>query len=55
MVTSTAENEATYFKKRGRDFEDSLHAIDEALDILAGISNGSRSFVELSNVSKSLL
>ncbi|CAD8154258.1 unnamed protein product [Paramecium pentaurelia] len=55
LILTTAENEQGYFKKRGRDYEDSLHAIDEALDILSGIANGKRSFAELSSVSKSML
>jgi hypothetical protein len=29
-VLATAENEAGYFKKRARDYDDALHAIDEA-------------------------
>jgi hypothetical protein len=48
---ATGESEATYVKKRSRDYDDSLNAIDEALDILSGISNGNRSFAELSRVS----
>ncbi|CAK64096.1 unnamed protein product (macronuclear) [Paramecium tetraurelia] len=55
LILATAESEQGYFKKRGRDYEDSLHAIDEALDILSGIANGKRSFAELSSVSKSML
>ncbi|CAD8066355.1 unnamed protein product [Paramecium sonneborni] len=55
LVLQTAESEQGYFKKRGRDYEDSLHAIDEALDILSGIANGKRSFVDLSSVSKMML
>ncbi|CAD8173819.1 unnamed protein product [Paramecium pentaurelia] len=55
LILTTAENEQAYFKKRGRDYEDSLHAIDEALDILSGIVNGRKSFVELSSISKQLL
>jgi hypothetical protein len=54
-VLSAAETEAGYFKKRGRDYEDALHAIDEASDILAAIYSGSGSFAEISRVSKSLL
>jgi hypothetical protein len=30
IVLATAESEAGYFKKRGRDYEDALHSIDEA-------------------------
>ncbi|CAD8080378.1 unnamed protein product [Paramecium primaurelia] len=54
-VLSAAETEAGYFKRRGRDYEDALHAIDEASDILATIYSGSGSFAEISRVSKSML
>ncbi|CAD8073137.1 unnamed protein product [Paramecium primaurelia] len=54
LIITIAENEQAYFKKRGRDYEDSIHAIDEALDILSGIANGRKSFVELSSISKQL-
>ncbi|CAD8186860.1 unnamed protein product [Paramecium pentaurelia] len=54
-VQTSAESEAGYFKKRGRDYEDALHAIDEASDILASIYSGSGSFVEISRVAKNML
>ncbi|CAD8080856.1 unnamed protein product [Paramecium primaurelia] len=54
-VLNAAETEAGYFKRRGRDYEDALHAIDEAQDILASIYSGSGSFAEISRVSKSML
>jgi len=54
-VLAAAETEAGYFKRRGRDYEDALHAIDEASDILAAIYSGSGSFAEISRVSKSML
>ncbi|CAD8181246.1 unnamed protein product [Paramecium pentaurelia] len=54
-VYNSAEGEAGYFKKRGRDYEDALHAIDEASDILASINSGSGSFVEISRVAKNML
>ncbi|CAD8065075.1 unnamed protein product [Paramecium primaurelia] len=55
MVLTAAEQEASYFKKRGRDYEDALHAIDEASDILAAIYSGSGSFAQISRVSKVML
>ncbi|CAD8099866.1 unnamed protein product [Paramecium sonneborni] len=54
-ILTTAESEQGYFKKRSRQYEDSLHSIDEALTILEGISNGYRSFSELSKVSQKML
>jgi hypothetical protein len=55
MVLTASDSEATYFKKRGRDYEDSLHAIEEASDILAAIYSGAGSFAEISRVSKVML
>ncbi|CAD8177242.1 unnamed protein product [Paramecium octaurelia] len=54
-ILTTAESESAYFKRRSRQYEDSLHAIDEALTILEGISFGYRSFSELSKVSQRML
>jgi hypothetical protein len=55
LVLATREEEQRYFKKRSQDYEDALHAIDEASDILASIYSGSGSFLEISRVSKTML
>ncbi|CAD8071784.1 unnamed protein product [Paramecium primaurelia] len=52
-ILQTAEQ--GYFKKRSRQYEDSLNSIEEALTILEGISFGYRSFSELSKVSQRML
>lgn len=38
-----------------QNYEDSLYAIDEALDIVEALYNGANSFVDLSKVSKKML
>lgn len=55
IVLATRDAEESYFKRRSQDYEDALHAIDEASDILTSIYSGSGSFVEVSRVSKSML
>ncbi|CAD8183385.1 unnamed protein product [Paramecium octaurelia] len=54
-ILKTADSESAYFKKRSRQYEDSLNSIEEALTILQGISFGYRSFSELSKVSQRML
>lgn len=55
-VLATREKEQEYFKRRSQDYEDALHNIDEALDIIDAISSGKRtSFVEMSKVAKHML
>ncbi|KAM3131060.1 hypothetical protein pb186bvf_016872 [Paramecium bursaria] len=55
IVLATRDAEEAYFKKRSQDYEDALHAIDEASDILTSIYSGSGSFAEVARVSKTML
>lgn len=56
IILATREKEQEYFKKRSQDYQDALHNIDEALDIVDAISSGKRSsFLEVSKVAKSML